>query len=100
MRATGKVVIAPFTFFYVNYGKHQIPLRSKPSYHSPAPYAWLLGDQYVNHQLRAFTYALATALNFLSNWAGTFSAHTLSPQAGSAGDQSRATSGSGVTLFV
>jgi hypothetical protein len=39
-----------------------------------APYAWLLGGEYVNNQLRAFTFGLATALNFLGNWAGTFSA--------------------------
>ncbi|KIW19031.1 hypothetical protein PV08_03321 [Exophiala spinifera] len=59
--ATGRVVvafIALFTFFYVAY----------------APYAWLLGGEYVNNQLRAFTFGLATALNFLGNWAGTFSA--------------------------
>ncbi|KAK5257051.1 hypothetical protein LTR40_009824, partial [Exophiala xenobiotica] len=59
--STGKVVvafIALFTFFYVAY----------------APYAWLLGGEYVNNQLRAFTFGLATAMNFLGNWAGTFSA--------------------------
>lgn len=28
----------------------------------------------MNNQLRAFTFGLATALNFLGNWAGTFSA--------------------------
>ncbi|OQU99198.1 hypothetical protein CLAIMM_04866 isoform 1 [Cladophialophora immunda] len=59
--STGKVVVAfisLFTFFYVAY----------------APYAWLLGGEYVNNQLRAFTFGLATAMNFLGNWAGTFSA--------------------------
>ncbi|KAK5228670.1 hypothetical protein LTR72_002555 [Exophiala xenobiotica] len=52
--STGKVVvafIALFTFFYVAYG-----------------------GEYVNNQLRAFTFGLATAMNFLGNWAGTFSA--------------------------
>ncbi|KAL2401546.1 Major facilitator-type transporter ecdD [Exophiala dermatitidis] len=60
-RATANVVvgfIALFTFFYVAY----------------APYAWLLGGEYVNNQLRAFTFGLATALNFLGNWLGTFTA--------------------------
>ncbi|KIW86706.1 uncharacterized protein Z519_12692 [Cladophialophora bantiana CBS 173.52] len=59
--STGKVVVAfisLFTFFYVAY----------------APYAWLLGGEYVNNQLRAFTFGLATALNFLGNWLGTFTA--------------------------
>ncbi|KIX08062.1 uncharacterized protein Z518_02717 [Rhinocladiella mackenziei CBS 650.93] len=59
--STGKVVvafIALFTFFYVAY----------------APYAWLLGGEYVNNQLRAFTFGLATAMNFLGNWLGTFTA--------------------------
>jgi len=39
-----------------------------------APYAWLLGGEYVNNQLRAFTFGLATAMNFLGNWLGTFTA--------------------------
>ncbi|ETI27077.1 hypothetical protein G647_09759 [Cladophialophora carrionii CBS 160.54] len=59
--STGKIVVAfisLFTFFYVAY----------------APYAWLLGGEYVNNHLRAFTFGLATAMNFLGNWAGTFSA--------------------------
>ncbi|KAK5055229.1 hypothetical protein LTR84_012979 [Exophiala bonariae] len=58
---TGRVVvgfIALFTFFYVAY----------------APYAWLLGGEYVNNQMRAFTFGFATALNFLGNWMGTFTA--------------------------
>ncbi|KEF56624.1 uncharacterized protein A1O9_06813 [Exophiala aquamarina CBS 119918] len=58
---TGRVVvgfIALFTFFYVAY----------------APYAWLLGGEYVNNQMRAFTFGFATALNFLGNWLGTFTA--------------------------
>ncbi|OAL17309.1 hypothetical protein AYO22_11751 [Fonsecaea multimorphosa] len=37
-------------------------------------YAWLLGGEYANNQLRAFTFGPAAAINFLGNWAGTFSA--------------------------
>jgi len=58
---TGKVVvafIAMFTFSYTSY----------------APYAWLLGGEYPNNQLRPFTYGVATAMNFLGNWLGTFTA--------------------------
>ncbi|KAK3691948.1 hypothetical protein LTR37_018308 [Vermiconidia calcicola] len=59
--ASGKVVvafIALFTFFYVAY----------------APYAWLLGGEYPNSALRSYSFGLATALNFLGNWMGTFTA--------------------------
>ncbi|KAI1370304.1 MFS transporter [Hypoxylon crocopeplum] len=59
--AAAKVVIAfisLFTFFYVAY----------------APYAWLLGGEYPNNHLRAHTYGLSTALNFLGNWLGVFTA--------------------------
>ncbi|KAK4955105.1 hypothetical protein LTR10_007299 [Elasticomyces elasticus] len=58
---TGKVVvafIALFVFFYTAY----------------APSAWLLGGEYPNNQMRAYSFGIATALNFLGNWAGTFSA--------------------------
>jgi Sugar (and other) transporter len=39
-----------------------------------APYAWLLGGEYPNNQLRGYVFGLATALNFLGNWLGTFTA--------------------------
>jgi len=50
--------IALFTFFYVAY----------------APYAWLLGGEYPNTAIRGYAFGLATALNFLGNWLGTFTA--------------------------
>ncbi|CAI4213280.1 unnamed protein product [Parascedosporium putredinis] len=59
--AAGKAVVAfmsLFTFAYVAY----------------APYAWLLGGEYPNNHLRAHTYGIATALNFLGNWLGVFTA--------------------------
>lgn len=59
--AAAKCVVAficIFTFFYVAY----------------APYAWLLGGEYPNNHLRAHTYGVATALNFLGNWLGVFTA--------------------------
>ncbi|KAK3331515.1 MFS transporter [Apodospora peruviana] len=59
--AAAKCVIAfisLFTFFYVAY----------------APYAWLMGGEYPNNHLRAHTYGVATALNFLGNWLGVFTA--------------------------
>lgn len=60
-QAAAKCVIAficIFTFFYVAY----------------APYAWLLGGEFPNNHLRAHTYGVATALNFLGNWLGVFTA--------------------------
>ncbi|KAK3114215.1 hypothetical protein LTR53_007682 [Teratosphaeriaceae sp. CCFEE 6253] len=66
---TGKVVvafIALFVFFYTAY----------------APSAWLLGGEYPNNHLRAYSFGLATACNFLGNWAGTFSApYFINPKA-------------------
>ncbi|CAJ2511006.1 Uu.00g066310.m01.CDS01 [Anthostomella pinea] len=59
--AAGKVVvafIAIFTFSYTAY----------------APYAWLLGGEYPNNQLRGYCFGLAAAVNFLGNWLGTFTA--------------------------
>ncbi|KAI0848363.1 general substrate transporter [Daldinia vernicosa] len=50
--------IALFTFFYVAY----------------APYAWLLGGELPSNHLRAHTYGVSTALNFLGNWLGVFTA--------------------------
>jgi hypothetical protein len=41
---------------------------------APAPTAWLVGGELPNNQLRPFTYGLATALNFVGNWLGTFTA--------------------------
>ncbi|KAH9907198.1 MFS transporter [Xylariomycetidae sp. FL2044] len=58
---SGKVVIvfmALFTTFYVAY----------------SPYAWLLGNEYPNSALRGYCFGCATALNFLGNWLGTFTA--------------------------
>ncbi|KAI1084774.1 MFS transporter [Whalleya microplaca] len=57
----GRVVIAfmaLFTFFYVAY----------------APYAWLLGGEYPNSALRGYCFGVATAINFIGNWLGTFTA--------------------------
>ncbi|KAI1340586.1 MFS transporter [Xylariaceae sp. FL0016] len=59
--AAGQVVItfiALFTFFYVAY----------------APFAWLLGGEYPNSALRGYCFGFATALNFVGNWLGTFTA--------------------------
>lgn len=39
-----------------------------------APYAWLLGGEYPNNRFRGYVFGLATALNFLGNWVGTFTA--------------------------
>ena len=39
-----------------------------------APYAWLIGGEYPNNHLRAHTFGLGTALNFLGNWLGVFTA--------------------------
>lgn len=50
--------MALFTFFYVAY----------------APYAWLLGGEYPQNTLRGYCFGVATALNFLGNWLGTFTA--------------------------
>ncbi|KUJ16685.1 general substrate transporter, partial [Mollisia scopiformis] len=50
--------IALFTFFYVAY----------------SPTAWLIGGELPNNHLRPFTFGLATALNFVGNWLGTFTA--------------------------
>jgi hypothetical protein len=41
---------------------------------SLAPYAWLVGGEFPNNQLRPITFGLATAANFLGNWLGTFTA--------------------------
>lgn len=38
------------------------------------PYAWMVGAEYPNNHLRAHTFGLATALNFLGNWIGIFTA--------------------------
>ncbi|KAI0006980.1 MFS transporter [Xylariaceae sp. FL0662B] len=57
----GRVVIAfmaLFTFFYVAY----------------SPYAWLLGGEYPNSALRGYCFGVATAINFIGNWLGTFTA--------------------------
>ncbi|KAK3342158.1 MFS transporter, partial [Lasiosphaeria hispida] len=47
-----------FVFFYVAY----------------APFAWLLGAEYPNNHLRAYTYGVGTSLNFVGNWLGVFTA--------------------------
>lgn len=39
-----------------------------------APYAWLLGGEYPNTAIRGYAFGFATALNFLGNWLGTFTA--------------------------
>ena len=74
--ATGKAVVAfisLFTFFYVAYGKFILILKWFPTDLS-APYAWLLGGEFPNNALRAYTFGFGTALNFLGNWLGTFTA--------------------------
>ncbi|KPI35550.1 Galactose transporter [Cyphellophora attinorum] len=60
-----------FTFFYVAY----------------APYAWLMGGEYPNNHLRAHVFGLATALNFLGNWLGVFTAPYFINPASLAGDR-------------
>lgn len=77
--ASGKVVvafIALFTFFYVAYGEYSKPQTTVLQQLSflTAPYAWLLGGEYPNSALRSYSFGLATALNFLGNWMGTFTA--------------------------
>ncbi|KAE9374674.1 general substrate transporter [Stipitochalara longipes BDJ] len=60
-KVAGKCVVAfisLFTFFYVAY----------------SPTAWLVGGEIPSNQLRPFTYGMATALNFVGNWLGTFTA--------------------------
>ena len=39
-----------------------------------APYAWLLGGEFPNNALRAYTFGTGTAINFLGNWLGVFTA--------------------------
>jgi hypothetical protein len=38
------------------------------------PYAWLIGGEYPNNLHRAHVFGIASALNFLLTWAGTFTA--------------------------
>ncbi|KIX91938.1 uncharacterized protein Z520_12327 [Fonsecaea multimorphosa CBS 102226] len=60
VRRSGCHTLTPFTFELTHF--------------VPSAYAWLLGGEYANNQLRAFTFGPAAAINFLGNWAGTFSA--------------------------
>ena len=57
----GKVIVAFYAIFTFSYTAY-------------APYAWLLGGEYPNNQLRGFTFGVATAMNFLGNWLGTYTA--------------------------
>ncbi|KAH8819240.1 MFS transporter [Xylogone sp. PMI_703] len=60
-KVAGQCVVAfisIFTWFYVAY----------------SPTAWLVGGEIPNNQLRPITYGFATALNFVGNWLGTFTA--------------------------
>lgn len=38
------------------------------------PYAWLIGGEYPNNQQRGYVFGIASALNFLLTWLGTFTA--------------------------
>jgi len=38
------------------------------------PYAWLIGGEYPNNQHRGYVFGIASALNFLLTWCGTFTA--------------------------
>jgi hypothetical protein len=38
------------------------------------PYAWLIGGEYPNNQQRGYVFGIASALNFLFTWLGTFTA--------------------------
>ena len=75
----GKIIvafIALFTFSYTAYGTHTYLLSQNLQHEltHEAPYAWLVGGEFPNNQLRPFTFGLATAANFLGNWLGTFTA--------------------------
>lgn len=79
----GKTVvglIAIFTFFYTAFGRlvRMFPdlwwETSDVSSLLLGPYAWMVGAEYPNNHLRAHTFGLATALNFLGNWVGIFTA--------------------------
>lgn len=78
--ASGKVIvtfIALFTFSYTAYGMMSSSLSTLLSWlilYFTAPYAWLVGGEFPNNQLRPFTFGLATASNFVGNWLGTFTA--------------------------
>ena len=38
------------------------------------PYAWLIGGEYPNNHHRGYVFGIASALNFLLTWCGTFTA--------------------------
>ncbi|RDL39919.1 uncharacterized protein BP5553_04259 [Venustampulla echinocandica] len=65
---SGKTIIAFFCLFYFTYVAY-------------SPQAWLVGGEFPNNHLRAFTYGSATALNFLGTWLGIFTApYFINPQ--------------------
>jgi hypothetical protein len=76
-KVAGKCVVAfisLFTFFYVAYCKSNSLLIVCSTTKLLAPTAWLVGGEIPNNQLRPFTYGMATALNFVGNSLGTFTA--------------------------
>ncbi|KAH8897653.1 MFS transporter [Thozetella sp. PMI_491] len=46
----------------------------KFAYTTMGPYAWLIGGEYPNNQQRGYVFGIASALNFLFTWLGTFTA--------------------------
>ncbi|KAF2265867.1 MFS transporter [Lojkania enalia] len=46
----------------------------KFAYTTMGPYAWLIGGEYPNNQTRGYVFGIASALNFLLTWLGTFTA--------------------------
>ncbi|KAF2015252.1 MFS transporter [Aaosphaeria arxii CBS 175.79] len=46
----------------------------KFAYTTLGPYAWLIGGEYPNNQQRGYVFGIASALNFLLTWLGTFTA--------------------------
>ncbi|KAF2868472.1 MFS transporter [Massariosphaeria phaeospora] len=46
----------------------------KFAYTTMGPYAWLIGGEYPNNQQRGYVFGIASALNFMFTWLGTFTA--------------------------
>ena len=46
----------------------------KFAYTTMGPYAWLIGGEYPNNQQRGYVFGIASALNFMLTWLGTFTA--------------------------
>lgn len=46
----------------------------KFAYTTMGPYSWLIGGEYPNNQQRGYVFGIASALNFMFTWLGTFTA--------------------------